>query len=99
MKLTQMLLLELLLLLLHMLKPLFEGVRAPPNPGLSFRRGGLRSGRDGRVVGPVGMLGGQNGKKKLKKRNGSWKTAVAGSVCFRHRVCTARLAFTQIYMV
>ena len=29
----------------------------PPNPGRSFRRGGLRSGRDGRLVGPPGMLG------------------------------------------
>ena len=77
---------------------LFEGVRVPPNPGLSFGRGGLRSGSDGCVSGPPGMLGGQNVKKKLKKRNGSWKTAFTGSVSFRHRVCAARLAFTQIYI-
>ena len=32
------------------------------------------------------MLGGQNEKKKLKKRDGSWKTAVAGSVSWRQQL-------------
>ena len=40
------------------------------------------------------MLRGQNGKRKLKKRSGSWKTAVVGSVSLRVRVCAPVLAST-----
>ena len=97
-----MLLLELLLMLLPLfLLPLlwFEGVRAPPNPGRSFRRGGLRSGRDGRVVATAGKLGGYSMKKKLKNPYAGRISAASWRVSFRHRVCAARLAFSKIRMV
>ena len=67
----------------HFAPYLFEGVRAPPNPGLSFRRGGLRSGRDGRVVGPPGKLGGYSVKKIFKIPIGIWQTAASWSVSWR----------------
>ena len=51
-----------------------------PNPRLSFRRGGLRSGCDASLRGPAGMLGAQNVIKQIKFLEGRTISAASWSI-------------------